>query len=75
MHVMNIIMTLSSVMNVEKSSSMKPIGFITREKNIRKKCRDVSTKMLTSMKTNLLHRRTKLMRTLETLEIICNLRK
>jgi hypothetical protein len=31
--------------------------------------------MLTSMKTNLLHRRTKLMRTLETLEIICNLRK
>lgn len=72
---MIIITTLSSVTIVEKSLSMKKIDFITQEKNMRRKWRDVFTKAITNMKINLHLHKMKLMLTRETLEIIYNFKK
>lgn len=74
MLVMIIITTLSSVIIVEKSSSMKKTDSTTLEKNMRKKWKDVFTKVNTNMKTNHLLHRMKLMLIQGTLGIIYNLK-
>ncbi len=60
MLVTNIIMTLSNVLHVGKSSSTRQIDFIIQEKNTKRKWRDAFTKANTNMTILLLHR-TKLM--------------
>jgi len=75
MHVMIIIMILSSVIIVEKSLSMKPIDSTTLEKNMRKRWRDVFTKANTNMKTNLHLHKMKLIHTQEILGITYNFKK